>query len=85
MRTTLNIDNDVLDMAKGLAEAQGISLGKAVSFLARRGAKVEPPLKLRNGFHVFDIESDATFGLEEVSAAVEAEDRRSSGSFWKPT
>ena len=39
MRTTVNIDNDVLAVARALAERQGISLGRALSELARRGFK----------------------------------------------
>ena len=37
MRTTLTIDDDVLAVARALAEQRGISLGAAVSELARRG------------------------------------------------
>ena len=37
MRTTLNIDDDVLAVARALAERNGISLGSAISELARRG------------------------------------------------
>jgi hypothetical protein len=83
MRTTINIENDVLEMARGLAEAQGMTLGEAVSFLARRGARAEPPLVVKNGFHVFAVASAATFGPEDVSAAVDAEDRARGGSFWR--
>ncbi|MFV0253706.1 MAG: hypothetical protein ACK5H2_10285 [Beutenbergiaceae bacterium] len=37
MRTTLEIDDVVLAAARSLARTQGISLGSAVSELARRG------------------------------------------------
>jgi hypothetical protein len=37
MRTTLTIDDDVLEVARCIADARGISLGEAVSILARRG------------------------------------------------
>jgi hypothetical protein len=37
MRTTLTIDDDILDVARCMAEARGITLGEAVSLLARRG------------------------------------------------
>lgn len=37
MRTTLEIDDVVLSAARSLARAQGVSLGAAVSELARRG------------------------------------------------
>ena len=42
MRTTITIDDDVLDAARDLAEREGTSLGKAVSELARRGCWVTP-------------------------------------------
>lgn len=37
MRTTLEIDDTVLAAARSLARARGISIGAAVSELARRG------------------------------------------------
>ena len=39
MRTTVTIDNDVLAVARALAERNGTSLGSALSELARRGFK----------------------------------------------
>lgn len=37
MRTTLDLDDAVLSVARAKAKADGISLGRAVSELARRG------------------------------------------------
>ena len=37
MRTTVTIDDDVLAVARALAERDGCSLGSALSELARRG------------------------------------------------
>lgn len=37
MRTTVNIDDDVLELAKGWASWNKCSLGSALSELARRG------------------------------------------------
>ncbi len=37
MRTTVTIDDDVLAVARALAERQGTSLGRVLSELARRG------------------------------------------------
>ena len=37
MRTTLTIDDDVMAVARALAERKGSSLGSALSELARRG------------------------------------------------
>ena len=39
MRTTVTIDDDVLAVARALAEQSGSSLGHALSELARRGFK----------------------------------------------
>ena len=41
MRTTVTIDDDVLAVARALAERNGSSLGSALSELARRGLKGE--------------------------------------------
>jgi hypothetical protein len=85
MRTTLDIEPDVLDLAKSLAEARRMSVGKAVSWLARRGAQAHVPLAMRNGFAVFPIpDSDARFGPDEVQAALDAEDQTSACSFMNP-
>ena len=37
MRTTVNLDSDVVEVARSLASARAISLGEAISLLARRG------------------------------------------------
>jgi hypothetical protein len=37
MRTTLNIDDDVLQAAREFARRQGVTVGQIVSRLARRG------------------------------------------------
>ncbi len=39
MRTTLNVDDDVLATARALAQERGVSLGAALSELARRGSR----------------------------------------------
>lgn len=43
MRTTLELDDTVVSAARSLARARGISLGAAVSELARRGLGVPLP------------------------------------------
>jgi hypothetical protein len=53
MRTTLDIDADVLQAAKELASARGTTAGRALSELARKGlAAPERPARLRNGVPV---------------------------------
>lgn len=50
MRTTLDIDVDVLQAAKELAEMQGRTTGQMLSELARKGlASPEPSVRVRNG------------------------------------
>jgi hypothetical protein len=41
MRTTVMIDDDVLSVARALAERNGVSLGRALSELARRGFRTD--------------------------------------------
>ena len=49
MRTTLLIDDDVLQAAKELADARGVTAGKALSDLARIGLAPKRTAKVRNG------------------------------------
>lgn len=54
VRTTLTLDDDIMKEAAIRAKILKISLGKAVSDLARRGLKVAPPVKQVNGLILFD-------------------------------
>jgi hypothetical protein len=54
MRTTINLDDDILKEAARRARVLNVSLGKAVSDLARRGLHAAPPLREENGLVVFD-------------------------------
>jgi hypothetical protein len=50
MRTTLDIDDDVLQSARAIAAAEGITTGKGLSTLARKGlAPNLSNVRLRNG------------------------------------
>jgi hypothetical protein len=42
MRTTLDLDQDILDTARALAAASNKAMGKVVSELARRGLEKSP-------------------------------------------
>lgn len=59
MRTTVTIDNDVLAVARALAERSGTSLGRAISELARRGFRSMPPAVKQGEGAVFAVDSDA--------------------------
>jgi hypothetical protein len=49
MRTTLDLDEDVLQAAKELAAARGITAGKMLSELVRRGLAPSRSARVRNG------------------------------------
>jgi hypothetical protein len=60
MRTTLSIDEDVLQAAKTLAVAQRRSIGQVISDLARRGlAPRSDRVGSEGGFPVFRVDVDA--------------------------
>ncbi len=58
MRTTLSIDEDVLEAARCLAAAQHVPLGQAVSTLARRGIRQTGLRESAAGVLVFDTPDD---------------------------
>ncbi len=58
MRTTLAIDDDVMELLRNHAVKRGISLGAAASELIRNGARYQLPTKRVNGLPVFDVPAD---------------------------
>jgi hypothetical protein len=61
MRTTLDLDPDVLEAAKQLAAQRGTTAGKVISELARRGLAPEEPRggRSRHGVPVLPARRDA--------------------------
>jgi hypothetical protein len=55
VRTTLDIDEDVLVVAKQMASERGISTGKVVSELARRSLTQREPRRYRNGIPLLPV------------------------------
>ncbi len=55
MRTTLEIDDDVIRAAKDIARLKNIGLGRVVSELARRGLTPDaaPRVEIENGIPVW--------------------------------
>jgi len=77
MRTTVNLDDDILRVADKLAESRAISRGEAISELARRGVRQvrQPlPIKRRNGFAVLDTGDTGTFSSDDVTSALNRDD-----------
>ncbi len=64
MRTTLDIDDAVLDVARTLARDSGISIGAAVSLLAQRG--MVRPAPVVDGLPVFEVSGSAPAITEQL-------------------
>ena len=61
MRTTLNIDDEILEAAKLIAGERNLSVGAALSELARRGLRPSGPVGRRRGeFPVFEVSHGGT-------------------------
>jgi hypothetical protein len=73
MRTTLNLDDDVVRAARALADAEHRSLGQVISDLVRRGlAPREARTGSEDGFPVFLVPAEAPLITSDmVRAALE--------------
>jgi hypothetical protein len=60
MRTTLELDDDILTTARQLARQQGVTIGQLISELARQSLAARAPLKVRNGVLLFVPEAGAS-------------------------
>lgn len=58
MRTTLQIDDDVLESVRLIAQAEGRGVGAVLSDLARRMLRPSP-VRIDGGFPVFDVPDEA--------------------------
>jgi hypothetical protein len=73
VRTTLDIDDDLLRAAKSLARAQGKSLGRVVSGLVRRGLEPRRGAALRKRFPIFAVSAGAAPMTPEAVKKAEEE------------
>jgi hypothetical protein len=84
MRTTLNIDDDILHAVKELAASESKSVGHVLSRLAREGLKEENAVSTvfiyRNGIPVLRSRGEQITS-EHVRELMDEEDIESSGSF----
>jgi hypothetical protein len=55
MRTTVNLDDDVLRLVAEYAESRSLTLGRALSELVRKGLAAKQPMRIVNGVRVFDL------------------------------
>lgn len=74
MRTTLSLDDDVVEIAKDYAAVKNVSLGAAVSDLVRKGIEAPPPIRMVNGIAVLDLPPDSpVVTSERVRKVLDAE------------
>ena len=73
MRTTLNLDDEVLELVRVYAESRSMPLGRAVSDLVRKGLRGPARFKMVNGFCVVDLPSDSPTVTTEHVKKLESE------------
>jgi hypothetical protein len=73
MRTTLSIDDDVLEQVKEYAENRGVPLGRAASDLLRRGITRPAPTHVENGLRVFSRSAAAPTITPELVRTLDGE------------
>lgn len=67
MRTTINIEDDILRISKSLAEQRGVSLGKVISDMLRAGLQRSTPHVYDDGLPVFTVmKTSQIITLEDV-------------------
>jgi hypothetical protein len=73
MRTTLSLDDDVLEEVRAYAKSRDVAIGKAVSDLVRRGLHAPLRTRIVNGFHVADLPPDSPPVSVELIKKLEGE------------
>jgi hypothetical protein len=72
MRTTLNLPDDIYEVARGFAAAKGLPLGEAVAELVRKGLSASPRITQQSPFPSFAVPPGARpITLEQTLAAEE--------------
>ena len=73
MRTTLNIDDEVLEQVKQNAAARSMPTGQAASCLLNQALNKPLGTRIENGFEVFDLPDDSPIvTLEHVQKMIDA-------------
>ena len=73
MRTTLTVDDVVLELAARQAKLRGVSLGRTVSDLLRKGLNASTPAQSKDGLVVFHLPADSPKVTTEDVRRIEAE------------
>ncbi len=59
MRTTVRLDDDVMELVSRQARLRGLSLGKTISDLIRRGLQAQTRARREGGLVLFDLPEDS--------------------------
>jgi hypothetical protein len=59
MRTTVDLEEDVLLAAKEIAKQRGYTLGRVISDLARQALTRRTPISKKHGLPLFPVRPDA--------------------------
>ncbi len=59
MRTTLTIDDDILEAARAMADLEGRTMGEIISDLARKALVPEAAPAMRNGIMLLPVRKGA--------------------------
>lgn len=73
MRTTLTLDDDVFELASRQAKLRGVSLGRTVSDLLRRGLNSPTSSREKDGIVVFHLPADSPAVTTEDVRRIENE------------
>lgn len=73
VRTTLTLDDDILELAARQARLRGVSLGRAVSDLMRKGLNAATPARDKDGLVVFHLPADSPKVTTEDVRRIESE------------
>ena len=73
MRTTLDLDDDVLQAARELAVVRNSTAGKVLSELARKGLQPARTPRIRNGVPLLPHAPGRIVTIEMVEAALDEE------------
>jgi hypothetical protein len=72
MRTTVDLDEDVLQAVRVLARERGLTFGVVLSELARQALKPSTSFGTRNELPVFEVREDAVlFGPDEIASELD--------------
>jgi hypothetical protein len=66
VRTTISLDDDILEAARKIAEARGVAIGVVISELARRGLAPAVSGRVRNGIRLFPAREGAGLVTPEI-------------------